>query len=134
MKEMKYTSMRIFEILDRGFYNNYQYAIISYGTHPCCYIALEKGDKYYKVDYEKIDITCHGGLTYSRYGLGDIFSEEYRIIGWDYAHAGDYSITYRVRRPVERNGIKWSTEEMLKEVYNVIEQLNYINTRELLYF
>lgn len=142
MKEMMYTSKRTFEILDRGFYNNYQYAIISYGSHPCCYVALEKEDRYYEIEYDNIKLTCHGSFTYSEHGLFNmpfftrIFREEFWVIGWDYAHAGDY-IGYIEHSMRSHNLLarckKWTTQEMLDEVHNVIDQLNFINTRELLY-
>ena len=144
MKEMMYTSKRIFEVLDRSFYNNYQYAIINYGSHPCCYIALEKGDIYYEVEYDNIGIDCHGGFTYSEHGLiyvgcnpeKIILPEELWVIGWDYGHTWDYNALFinEVAEPPFLNKCKkWTTQEMLDEVHNVIEQLNFINTEELLY-
>ena len=38
------------------------------------------------------------------------------IIGWDYAHYGDYSV-------FDGNGKKWSTLEIKKHCYEVIKQL-----------
>ena len=48
------------------------------------YIAFEKGDRYYGVDYDSMPGYVHGGWT---------FSEELEgkwVVGFDCAHAGDY--------------------------------------------
>ena len=137
MKEMEYTTEHKCEILDKSIYKGYQYAIVSRGRFPCCYIALEKGDRYYEVEYEDIDIYCHGGFTYSEHGLIStpfftrIFGEEFWVIGWDYAHASDYNASFPYL--LSKTCAKWTTQEMLDEVHDVIEQLNFRNTRELLY-
>jgi len=86
MLEMIYEpQMKPAKILDSGIYNNFEYKIVSYGTHPCCYISIPKNHKYYNKDYENIDIECHGGLTYSQKQDDNKY-----WIGWDYAHCNDY--------------------------------------------
>ena len=145
MKEMEYTFKHIFEVLDKGSYKGYQYVIMNYGHHPCCYVALEKGDRYYEVEYEDIELDCHGGTTYSNYGLiyegcnpkKIVLPEEFWVIGWDYRHTWDYNALFNeveVGEPPFLNKCKkWTTQDMLDEVHSVIEQLNFINTEELLY-
>jgi len=104
----------------------------------CGYVKLPKGHPYEKlfkkekikmgtreieleVGYENMDISCHGGLTFSvkitkenqqDYPQG--FSLGYWI-GWDYGHFGDKTALF--------NGIEHSAEEVEAECKNVIEQL-----------
>ena len=112
---MEYQAERDYIILDEGVYNNVKYKIVSYGTHPCCYVFLPKGHKYYGKNYDDIDIDCHGGLTYSKEDDNSNW-----VIGWDYAHFDDYTMLSGVVYPYAK---KWTTEEMLEEVKRVIGQL-----------
>ena len=126
---MIYTTDRKQEILDSGNYRNLQYIIVSHGTHPCCYVALPKWHKFYNQPYERIDSYVsgiHGGLTYGSFGLKGIFdNESYWVIGWDYAHYGDYLGYYDLlvdRSEVEKYK-KWTTLELIAEVKKVIDEL-----------
>lgn len=64
----------------------------SYSKHRCGYVGVGVEHKVYATDYEDVDITAHGGLTYA----GDS-STSYPIptdkpvwwFGFDCAHAGD---------------------------------------------
>lgn len=49
-----------------GFYRDHEYLIImnKYGIR-CGYIAIKNDHKYHGLDYDEIDIRCHGGLTFS---------------------------------------------------------------------
>lgn len=133
MQEMIYQVNRLEKpvALDTGIYNGYEYLILSLGTHPCAYVFLSKDNENYGKDYDDIDISVHGGLTYSKdtisfleflekynaYGLINI--EDKWVIGWDYAHLGD---CYGV--PLFEGDKQWTTEEIKDEVINVINQLN----------
>ena len=129
MKEMVYQKNwtpdnRVIDMLDKGIYKGYHYAIVSFGSHPCAYIELPKGHKYYGKDYDDIPIDCHGGLTYSSEGLLPSSNDYHRDgywIGWDYAHLGDY---YGWSNAFINTGKRWTTEEILQEVKEVIEQLS----------
>ena len=129
MKEIVYQENwtpenKAIDILDEGIYKNYHYAIVSFGSHPCAYIELPKGHKYYGKDYDDIPIDCHGGLTYSSEGIlpsSSIYHRDGYWIGWDYAHLGDYCGWFNV---FDNTGKKWTTEEILQEVKEVIEQLS----------
>ena len=96
------------------------------GTHPTAYIRIPKGHKYYEVFYDEIDLSVHGGLTYSEDYLN--ISENQKVdgyfIGWDYGHCGDYA-GYEMAMPEEyrTDGKKWTTEEILKEVREACYQL-----------
>lgn len=131
MKEMQYQADRDIELLDSGIYKNYNYYILSLGTHPTAYIEIPKDNKIYKKDYSEIDLYVHGGLTYSRNFLW--ISEEKKLegwfIGWDYAHYGDY-LGYELMFPENlriKEEKKWTTEEILEEVKDAISQLEVLN-------
>lgn len=128
MKEMVYKPQREIEILDEGYMGCLHYCIVSLGTHPCAYIELPKEHEYYGKDYDDIDISCHGGITYiSSQGIISKDNENHRDgfwIGWDYGHYGDYmgyeetfSIDLRI------GGKRWTTEEILAQVKDVTWQL-----------
>ena len=125
MKEMQYQKIRYTTILDKGDYKGFNYAIVSYGTHPCCYVFLPKGHKYYGKEYDDIEISCHGGLTFSEKDLAfnPIFLKDTWVIGWDYAHCDDYAGYFEDNGDLAKNTKKWTTKEMQKEVFGVIEQL-----------
>ena len=142
MQEMVYKNTRSKPkiILDKGFYKNYQYIILNLHTHPCAYICLNKNDVFFKKHYDKIPVECHGGLTFSEDHIIRIleYSDKYKcdtvqrfnrdwIIGWDYAHYGDY-VAYL---PMNYDDKKWTTAEIKKECEYVINQLielNFIET------
>ena len=111
MKEMQYQANNKIELLDSGTFKNYNYYILSLGTHPTAYVEIPKGNKIYEKDYKEIDLEVHGGLTYSRDFLW--ISKEKKLqgwfIGWDYAHYGDY-VGYELMFPQEfkiREEKKW---------------------------
>ena len=95
MKEMIYTPTRQkAEILHKDELNGFEYFIVSFGTHPCCYIKIPEEHELFGLSYDDIyesgyDVPCHGGLTYSEDHL--LKEEKGWYIGWDYAHLGDYS-------------------------------------------
>lgn len=53
------------------------------------YVGIKKGNKFYGVPYDDIDIDCHGGLTYSNYCLVDQDDEDMWWIGFDTGHCYD---------------------------------------------
>lgn len=127
MKEMIYQKKnRKIEVLDTGEYLGFTYYILNLGTHPTAYIKIPKNHKYYKKDYEEIDLEVHGGLTYSSKCLGINENEKIEgwFLGWDYAHCEDYT-GYEEMYPIEfrTGGKKWTTEEIQKEVLDACNQL-----------
>ena len=91
IRAMIYTNaMHDGKVLYKGKYKGYEYYVISYGTHPCCYLLLDKNNPYYKKEYDDIPLDVHGGLTYSSNKHISIDNKNNKwIIGWDYAHLGD---------------------------------------------
>ena len=126
IKPMVYQADRKVELLYKGRYNGYNYYILNLGTHPTAYIEIPKGHKYYKVEYDNIDIYVHGGLTYSDNELMGVESKNW-FIGWDYAHDGDYMGFYADEMFLERPSLlsekQWTTEEIIKDCESVIDQL-----------
>lgn len=133
MKEMVYQIKRNHAniILDTGIYKNYEYIILNLGTHPCAYICIDLESKFFKKHYDKIPIEVHGGLTFSNNKLNNIleYFDKYKcdtlqafkrdwIIGWDYAHYGDYSGYFPDLRSK-----KWTTQEIKKDIEYAINQL-----------
>lgn len=116
------------EILDEGIYHNYHYAIVSLGSHPCAYIEIPKGHRYYDKVYDEIPLNCHGGLTYAN-DTGILNGYNHRSgywIGWDYAHYMDYCYYEFISdlfKEEDSDLKRWTTEEILTEVKNVIDQL-----------
>lgn len=123
MLEMVYQSERKEEILYKGEYKGFEYKIVSYGTHPCCYVVIPKNHKFYNKDYDDICVMCHGGMTYAGKEKDNKF-----WIGWDYAHYGDYTGVCEMPilkefKYLHKNDKKWTTKELIKETKEVIEQL-----------
>lgn len=112
-------------ILENDVYKDYEYYIITLGSHPCCYVLLPKGHIYHGRFYDDIPIRCHYGLTYSKSTLlrDNIVTGGEWVIGWDYAHMDDY-ISYDVMFvEADEYGHKYTLEELRNDVYEVINQL-----------
>ena len=130
MIKMNYQAQRLDPplVLASGTYKEYNYYVLSMGTHPCGYIEIPKSSKYYNVDYDNIPIECHGGLTYSSNYLGSIANEceERYFIGWDYAHYMDYVGYYSIgefKPSFSERLKKFTTIEIIHDCLKVIEQL-----------
>ena len=118
------------KILDSGQCFGFNYYIISYGSHPCCYIEIPNFHKLYNKNYWDIEdeIEVHGGLTYSRNELYGVDNTGIKwFIGWDYGHAFDYQLLGRADgKLLEYQGHKWTVDELRQEVYNVCKQIKEI--------
>ena len=126
MKQMVYTADRNREIVDMGEYKGFTYAIISLGWHPCAYVKIPESHKYFNVDYNDLPmIDCHGGITYSEsyLAVADDKDLDGWWIGWDYSHYMDFSGRFLRPNNFIMEGKKYSTAEILSDVFKVIEQL-----------
>lgn len=116
VKEMIYETYRKDgDILYDGWYRGYRFLVVSYGTHPCGYVELKEGQKYYGCEDYEFDVYVHGGLTFT----GKLSFIDGWFIGWDYAHFDDFSgydIDWRDRK-------RWTTQEIINEAKSVIDQL-----------
>lgn len=128
-------------ILEDEAYGGYHYRIVRIrGDHPCCYIEITEGHPWYHQPYQRLQwdfdwddegklverppiggktINVHGGITYS----DDMSVRDEWWIGWDYAHAGDYCHHSMQHLPSDH---VWTMDELRREVYNAIDQLNDI--------
>ena len=78
--------------------------VISYGW-GYGYIGIPSWHPYYKMEYDNIPVSCHGGLTY-----GNLDEDENLwVIGFDTCHSGD-------------NGIKWSKDAVRIECEDIVDQ------------
>ena len=130
MIEMIYSAEIKREVLDTGYCCGFLYYILNLGHHPTAYVRIPEDNKFYKKDYDEIDIDVHGGLTYSSNHLFVANDQELKgwFIGWDYAHYMDFSGMYLDKRveDIYINHIddkKWTTEEILEDVKSVCHQL-----------
>ena len=136
MKEMIYQQTRLKEpeILASGEYKGYNYYVLSQGTHPCGYVEIPKNSKYFNVDYDNIPVECHGGLTYGRgFLVGEATIDDNRyFIGWDYAHYGDYAGYWigSIEESLHVFDAKYTTEDIIRECKDVIEQLIRLEEEE----
>lgn len=70
-------------------------------------------------DYDSLPVACHGGLTYSAAGTGDL-PDGYWWYGYDYAHAGDY-VWYDSGLPIfGGEDHKWSLREIVEDAWSAI--------------
>jgi hypothetical protein len=116
MSNSKYYDGMTSGVIESGEIRGYKWEIrVHRGNHPCAYVTIP--DKHFIVesginDYYEVERNCgmhvHGGLTYMRDNT----------IGWDYAHAGDF--TYYAPSP---NDHKWTHEEIMEDINRAIEEL-----------
>ena len=123
-KEMVYTSFCLKKpiVIAKGKYRGLRYFVLNLGTHPCAYVDVAK-TKLRGIDYGdlKIDIDCHGGITYSDKNLLSVKKEGW-YIGWDYAHGGDFCGCF-LGTAGYYTWKMWSTKEMIAECKKVIDQI-----------
>lgn len=123
IKEMVYTANTIKpERLFKGTYQGIDFYVLSLGTHPCAYIDVTNTSLNNK-NYYDIEVSCHGGLTYSRNYLATVDKKGW-FIGWDYAHYMDYlGCNLLLPDYLQSNGKRWTTKEIIEECKNVIDQI-----------
>ena len=115
-KEMKYQKrLPGYETLAEGKDGEYEWTVLSLGSHPCGYVSVPKNHPFYGKRYLEIEdkIEVHGGLTFS----GKLHSLDGLWFGWDYAHGGDFTFPYTMT-----GDKRWSTQEIVDECLRVIEQ------------
>lgn len=102
--------------------------------HLCGYVKLWKKHpleilwKTEMYPYDKINIDCHGGLTFGKKLTKknilpkSSFTPGYWI-GWDYAHCGDEMIINELNYKSTLPGKRWTEIEVINECRDVIKQL-----------
>lgn len=110
------------EQIAAGTYKNFDYYVLNLKTHPTAYIDVTDSPLN-GVFYDNIDISCHGDLTYSELTLNTVDKKGW-FIGWDYAHYGDYmDYENATLNNMFLDKKKWTTEEIVEECKNVINQI-----------
>lgn len=115
-------------IIENSKYKGYEYFIVSYGSHPCCYVIANK--TFTSEEADKIEV--HGGITWNDRCLPAKLKIEAQrseflnqVLGWDYTHLGDRHLTPAGLPSVLDNpdDKMWTYEELLNDVHSVIDQI-----------
>lgn len=99
---------RVYEMIANDFFGNKR------NRWFCGYVELKEDNPYYKVSFYKIDIDCHGGLTFGNFIKDEKDEKPSYFIGFDTNHYCDYDDNGKQR---------WSISECEKECKNIIDQL-----------
>lgn len=126
LKPMIYSIKSTCEILAHDTYCGYEFCIINRGTHPCAYIRIPNDNKLYHFYSDVLEnvMLCHGGITWESNRVNGLPKENKnnkKWLGWDYAHCCDY-FPYDFN-PNDDTCKKWTTEEIFKEIKEVIDRL-----------
>lgn len=129
LKPMEYKDTLDFEILCNSEYKDYKFKIVSEGFWPVASIVIPETNKLYGLDYDSLffPILKTKGLILnagegcsSTYKCTTIYSEDYWTI--TIAYLGGYWYVDKIVRTKH-----YTTEEVLEDVYNVIDQLKEID-------
>lgn len=123
--EMVYEKRHYGTRLAEGTCRGYQYIVVSYGSHPCCYIRLMESDKFYNSEYDDIPLNCHGGLTYK--SSNGLQGKPGTWIGWDYAHWGDYVYLGPGFNSLASDEKRWTTDELVADCKRACRHLYNLN-------
>ena len=126
MEEMIYQKKRTVKVLHSGFYKGVPFVILNLGTHPTAYVENIVQATNYN-DSSLVDVDVHGGFTFcgkAHWEGKNTTGLEW--LGWDYAHCWDFMGYYGPEDGTLYMLKKWSTEEILREVHFVIDQLCHI--------
>ena len=89
--------------------------VITSGGWGNGYVRIPEGHPFYGKEYNEIDVSVHGGLTFSEHVTitdGDVLPEGFWI-GFDTFHHGDDSIYWTERRVLEE------TIHLFSQVYGL---------------
>jgi hypothetical protein len=106
-------------------YKGFQCRILRHNVHLCGYIGIPKGHKLYGKSCDDIEIDVHGGLTYARDSLRFQPEKDLWWIGFDCAHAGDFSDFYE-DMTLDNEDIYRDMEYVENEIKSMVDQIiNY---------
>lgn len=122
-----YTGKTERKVVRYDIHNGIEYAIISMGHHPCAYVLIGKDSKVYSKDLEDDwgDVV-HGGITWCDNELEPICDKDCEkwVLGWDYAHYGDYTT---MDTPFGEwgndTGKKYTIKEIMEDIYSIIAKI-----------
>ena len=122
-KQMIYSSKEKRECIALDEYKGYMFAVMNYGSHPCCYIRVKREDSFYEAEKADIPLTVHGGrITFKQNSLklSKTQSISGRWIGWDYSGFGDQVL---MPNSYVLNGHAFTIEELIDDCMDVINQI-----------
>lgn len=118
----KTKSNGLLNVIEIGEYKGHRYEI-GFTFGPVAYVEMDNC----LTDEEAYEIPVHGGVTFKCYGEengkrceDDFIENEKFYIGWDYQHFGD-KMVYSWGTSLE--GKEWTRDEIIAEIYAVIELL-----------
>jgi len=94
--------------------------------HLCGYVGLPRWHPYYGRDYDDIDVDVHGGLTFSREGIGETWDKGFWYLGFDCAHGGDLipgHTKFSKKLGLELGEVYRNIEYVRKETMQLAEQM-----------
>jgi hypothetical protein len=92
------------------------------------YVAVPKTHSAWGIDYDKISIDVHGGLTFGQQGNATLWNDpDLYWFGFDTAHAGDW-VNYSDRSTDH----KWTLNEVIKETTYMAKQFAEMKTKVFL--
>lgn len=127
-------------VVKKGTYKNHLYVIYSnYGLSPTAYVFANEDDWWIDADYDELNRKYskgrkpHGGFTFGSFASNKFFDlpnpdGESFLLGWDYAHLGDYQSDSldSIRMTIHgRNDKKWTIEEIESDCIKVIDTLEF---------
>ena len=86
--------------------------------HLCGYVHLTQDNDYFGMDYDRIPVNCHGGLTYASE------HDNQWVIGFDCAHFADLQPFYTDTEIYGNNGIYRDMDYVTKECESICEQIS----------
>ena len=108
-------------------HGNYRCIIMRGPCALCGYIGVKSDHPAFGKDYSDIDVSCHGGLTFSQEGKDEgNWPSGWWWFGWDYGHSGDasfYDFDERYshyRYSFSGSIIEWSPQNVYNEFEEVI--------------
>lgn len=116
MKEMVYLEDYKKELLHRGEYKGFKFAIYSCGIYPMAFV--ENKPNFKDTIQANRSVSAHSSVTFIGI-LQDDSSTEY--FGWDYGSQGDFVGYYDPKRFSTFK--KWSTTEVFDEIKKCIDTL-----------
>ena len=109
-------------VIAEGQYRDLSFIVInSMHKYPCAYVDVAP-TKLNGFTEKDLYLCCHGGVTYSKESLPRQ-GEKGWWIGWDYAHWGDFVPFISMGIDIDRTQRKWTTEEVVEECLNVIDEV-----------
>lgn len=131
IKEIDYTKTEE-EILCADFYKDIYFCVRYTGSHPCCYLALEKS----KYDIKRILklLYVYGGITCEDFSfMHEILqiNEDYYILGWDYGHSFDFK-SYLLKENIWLDEFKeHNIKQLILDCKDAIKEIHIINKTEI---